>query len=307
MAITVGKLTNTKVNNITINTSYACSSGNYTKCSSREIKYVVMHYTGNSKDNAVSNAKYFQTSGRNASAHFFVDDSNIYQSVGISDKAWHCGCSTGYKNACRNANSVGIEMCTTAGNYKVSDTTIKNAAYLCAYICKMVGITANTVDTYVVRHYDVVKSNKICPKQFVENATQWTSFKTMVKNILNGLTTTTNTSTNTSTKSNTTTNAKTTFIKAVQSAIGAKVDGVAGTETLNKTVTVSKTKNTKHAVVKPLQTYLNALGYNCGTPDGVFGNNSKNAVMSYQKANGCTADGEVTAKGKTWKKLLGLA
>lgn len=60
---------------------------------------------------------------------------------------------------------------------------------------------------------------------------------------------------------------RTQFIKDVQSAIGASVDGKVGNETLSKLVTVSKKKNNRHAVVKPLQRYLNALGYNCGTVD----------------------------------------
>ena len=97
------------------------------------------------------------------------------------------------------------------------------------------------------------------------------------------------------------------FIKDVQKAIGAKVDGIAGPETLSKTVTVSKKKNKKHAVVRPIQNYLNALGYNCGVADGEAGPKFDAAVKAYQKANGCVADGEITARNKTWKKLLGLA
>lgn len=99
---------------------------------------------------------------------------------------------------------------------------------------------------------------------------------------------------------------KTQFIKEVQAAIGAKVDGVAGTETLSKTVTVSKTKNNKHTVVKPIQKYLNSLGYNCGTADGIAGTKFDIAVRAYQKAKNCTADGEITARNNTWKSLLGL-
>ena len=106
---------------------------------------------------------------------------------------------------------------------------------------------------------------------------------------------------------NTNTYSKTQFIKDVQSAIGAKVDGIAGNETLSKTVTISKSKNNKHAVVKAIQKYLNVLGYNCGTADGIAGSKFDSAVKAYQKANGCVSDGEITAKGKTWKKLLGLA
>ena len=100
---------------------------------------------------------------------------------------------------------------------------------------------------------------------------------------------------------------RTQFIKDVQSAIGASVDGKVGNETLSKLVTVSKKKNNRHAVVKPLQRYLNALGYNCGTVDGVAGSKFDSAVKAFQKANGCTADGVITAKQKTWRKLLGLA
>lgn len=122
-----------------------------------------------------------------------------------------------------------------------------------------------------------------------------------------GLSSASTTSTNTSTSSTTSVSAFTTFAKAVQSAIGAKVDGVPGSETLSKTVTVSKTKNSKHAVVKPLQTYLNYLGYNCGTVDGIAGTKFDTAVKAFQKANGCVVDGEITAKASTWKKLLKLA
>lgn len=96
------------------------------------------------------------------------------------------------------------------------------------------------------------------------------------------------------------------FIKDVQKAIGAKVDGIAGPETLSKTITVSKSKNRKHAVVKPIQKYLNKIGYNCGIADGIAGAKFDAAVKAYQKANGCVADGEITARNKTWKKLLGL-
>lgn len=99
---------------------------------------------------------------------------------------------------------------------------------------------------------------------------------------------------------------KTQFVKDVQAAIGAKMDGIAGSETLSKTVTVSKTKNNRHAVVKPIQKYLNILGYSCGTADGIAGPKFDTAIKAYQKANGCITDGEITAKMNTWKSLLGL-
>ena len=98
------------------------------------------------------------------------------------------------------------------------------------------------------------------------------------------------------------------FIKDVQKACGAKVDGIAGPETLKKTVTVSSLINRKHVVVKALQKYLYALGYTqVGNADGIAGAKFVSAVKAFQKKNGCVADGVITARNKTWKKLLGLA
>ena len=168
---------------ILINTTVRSSSANYTNCNERDISYIVIHYTGNAKDSALSNAKYFANGARNASAHFFVDDNNIYQSVELCDKAWHCGSSKGYKTGCRNDNSIGIEMC-TSGKYQVSTITQSNAIYLTAMLCRKLGIQAHMVDKYILRHYDVVKTNKKCPAQFVDDQAQWNNFKAILKELL---------------------------------------------------------------------------------------------------------------------------
>lgn len=153
--IATGMLSGVTINGIPINTSKPCNAANYTNCSSRAVSYVVMHYTGNAKDTASGNCNYFRSGGRRASAHLFVDETSIYQSVELRDRAWHCGTSGRYYHSvCRNSNAIGIEMC-TSGNYKVSDKTKENAAQLCAYICKLLGITAAQVDTYVLRHWNV--------------------------------------------------------------------------------------------------------------------------------------------------------
>ena len=96
------------------------------------------------------------------------------------------------------------------------------------------------------------------------------------------------------------------FIKDVQKVTGSKVDGKAGEETLENTVTVSKVKNNTHVVVKPIQKRLNSLGYNVGNADGKAGDKFDKGVKEFQEDKGCTVDGEVTAKKKTWKKLLGM-
>ena len=98
------------------------------------------------------------------------------------------------------------------------------------------------------------------------------------------------------------------FIADVQKACGASVDGIAGPETLGKTVTISKTKNTRHKAVQAVQKRLAALGYTqVGEADGWAGEKFHQALTAYQIKTGCIADGEATAGGQTWRKLLGMA
>lgn len=95
------------------------------------------------------------------------------------------------------------------------------------------------------------------------------------------------------------------FIRDVQTACGAKVDGIAGPETLSKTPTISARKNRNHPVVKAVQKRLAVLGYkDVGKADGVAGNKFTAAVCEFQDDNRCWVDGELTAKNTTWRKLL---
>lgn len=98
------------------------------------------------------------------------------------------------------------------------------------------------------------------------------------------------------------------FIRDVQRACGASVDGIAGPETLSKTITVSAKYNKQRAVVKIIQQRLKDLGYaEIGTVDGVAGPKFTSAVAHFQQDNGCVVDGIISARNKTWKKLLGMA
>ena len=66
--------------------------GNYggTRAAS-EIKYLVIHYTGNNGDSAVNNARYFQNNLVKSSANYFVDDTEVYRSVPDLKVAWAVG------------------------------------------------------------------------------------------------------------------------------------------------------------------------------------------------------------------------
>ena len=51
-----------------------------------------------------------------------------------------------------------------------------------------------------------------------------------------------------------------------------------------------------------IQSQLNYLGFWCGSADGIFGNNTKNAVINFQRSRGLSADGVVGFY--TWNELF---
>lgn len=272
------------------------------KRNTSKIKYLVFHATSNDGDTDESNGRYFRTHIVKASAHAFVDDDSVTISVPADYIAYSVGGSrySDYKQTggasmygkITNTNSYNIEMCDCNKNgvYDFTEATLDNAAAYGKYIMNLYNIPISNV--YI--HADV--NGKHCPIQWYNHREQWNKFKQRLGN--------TNIS---STVAQDTLYTKTQFIKDVQAAIGANVDGKAGNETLSKTITVSATTNRKHAVVKPIQKYLNSKGFNCGTVDGCAGAKFDAAIKAYQRANGCITDGVITAKGKTWKKMLGLA
>jgi N-acetylmuramoyl-L-alanine amidase len=150
------------------------SSGNYTKGRTQGIKYIVLHYTANNGDTAKGNCNYFATARRNASAHYFVDEKNIYQSVADSDTAWSVGANRYVHSVCRNNNSISIEMCSKkdlSGNYYIKDEPVDNSVKLVKALMEKYSVPIANV----LRHYDV--TGKKCPEPFVRDVSQWVAFK----------------------------------------------------------------------------------------------------------------------------------
>lgn len=147
------------------------------------IKFLVIHYTGNDGDTAKGNCNYFKnnnlrlTSNGPSSAHYFVDDIGVYQSVPDNYTAYSVGANRYYHSTCRNTNSISIELCDCKRNgiYDFTDKTINNAVALVKDLMKKYNISI----TNVIRHYDV--THKICPRPFIEDST-WKLFKDMLVN-----------------------------------------------------------------------------------------------------------------------------
>lgn len=145
------------------------------------IKYIVIHYVG-ATGSAEANCKWYASGDKGSSAHYFVNfDGEIWQSVEDKDIAWHCGAKAYYHPECRNANSIGIELCvrnkgdmsSTSRDWYFEDDTIKSAIELTKELMKKYNIDSD----HVLRHYDV--THKICPNPFVYNDDKftWDDFK----------------------------------------------------------------------------------------------------------------------------------
>ena len=62
-------------------------------------------------------------------------------------------------------------------------------------------------------------------------------------------------------------------------------------------------KGSKGKYVRSWQRFLNINGYSCGKVDGIFGDNTREAVMQFQVSRGLKCDGIIGAK--TWRACLG--
>ena len=139
------------------------------KRNTNKIKYIVIHYTGVDGDIDTNNVKYFQrTANIKASAHYFVDSDSITQSVPDNYTAYHCGAKNYKHKTCRNANSIGIEICDEIkdGRMYPKQQTIENVLLLTEELMKKYNVPKENV----IRHYDV--TGKLCPAYWVDN-TKW--------------------------------------------------------------------------------------------------------------------------------------
>lgn len=148
-------------------------SGNYQKGRTQPIEYIVVHYTANTGDTAQNNLDYFARTKTGTSAHYFVDENEVFQSVQDTDVAWHCGSKNPRHPYCRNANSIGIEMCNSVGG--VPEAVRARTAAFVRQKMKEYGIDSS----HVLRHYDV--TGKRCPAPWVDDPRAWMDFKSMLE------------------------------------------------------------------------------------------------------------------------------
>ncbi|MCD8363884.1 MAG: N-acetylmuramoyl-L-alanine amidase [Lachnospiraceae bacterium] len=176
------------------------STHNTTASAGRAIKYIVIHYAAgvsSAKGKAANTAEYFAGTTNQASADFIVDDETIVQyNPDLENRyCWHCGGSKlstkggSLHGVAKNADSIGIEICSMNSTGKVPSANDKTWSFTDAVVAKAVELTRYLMEKYsidadhVIRHYDV--TGKLCPGIIGWNAdsgdeSQWKAFQTAI-------------------------------------------------------------------------------------------------------------------------------
>ena len=147
--------------------------GNYSPGRAWPVQYIVVHYTANKGDTAQNNLDYFAREVTGTSAHYFVDENGVGQSVQDTDTAWHCGSDNPRHPYCRNSNSIGIEMCNSLN--AVPEAVKQRTADFVRELMSRYGVPAQNV----LRHYDV--TGKRCPAPWVDDPEAWMDFKALLE------------------------------------------------------------------------------------------------------------------------------
>lgn len=264
---------------------------NYTRISpnssqrDRKIDKITIHHMAGDLTVEQCGELFYRPSTQASSNYGIGSDGRVGLYVDEGRRAWT---SSNRENDLR---AVTIEVANDgeAPDWHVSDKALAKLIDLCVDICSRNGIAAlnytGTAEGNLTRHNMFAAT--ACPGPYLQS-----KFPEIVRQVNARL-------------GNSYTLEQ--FIREVQAAVGARVDGIAGPETLGKTITVSSVKNAYHPVVKAIQKRLYAMGYTVvGPADGIAGPLFTRAVLALQKDKGAVVDGEITARNLTWRILLGM-
>lgn len=134
----------------------------------REIRYIVIHETGNPAQgaDAAAHSRFLSSdAGNQTSWHYTVDDHEAYHHIPDDEVAWHAGDqrTPGGGNMC----GVGVELCVNAdGDF---ERTFDNGAKLTAYLLDQYGLGLEAVK----QHADFMEKN--CPEH-IRDQGRWQEF-----------------------------------------------------------------------------------------------------------------------------------
>jgi len=252
---------------------------------------IVIHATDSKGGTAQNNRDYFNNNpNAQASAHYLVDWNGSVQAIPENETAWHAGYTANHKY-------LSVEMCEPySGNQAQFNQVYENTVELVASICKKYGWNSSNIYSHKWVSDTYGETDHTDPIEYLgEYGKTWGGLVSDIEKAING----TNSGGN---QTNPNQNASG-IIADLQKVLN---DNGYGKLSIDNQVSPAMIvacpllrNGSSGDVVKWLQKRLNIKA------DGIFGSDTKNAISSFQGANGLDSDGIV---GKmTWTKLLNSA
>ena len=251
-------------------------SPNSTNPRNHKIDTIIIHHMAGVLS-VESCGKIFEAPSRNASSNYGIDsDGRVGLYVEEENRAW----CTSNRDVDQRGLSIEVANCSTGGDWPVSEKAYDKLINLCVDICKRNGIpelnyTGDTSGNLVMHKW---YANTLCPGPYLEK--RFPDIAAEVNSRLGSA--------------------------SEEKPVKVETKEEMKVETPAKSYLPVLAFGSNGKTVKALQILL--IGYNCSCgsagADGIFGGDTRSAVLKFQSQNGLTADGVVGTK--TWAKLLGV-
>lgn len=241
---------------------------------------IIIHNTANDAS-ARNEVSYMHRNNNKVSFHFAVDDVEIIRALPLNRNSWNAGDGGNGKG---NRQGISIEICYSKSGGERWRKAVYNAAELTAKLLKDYGFGTDKV----TKHKDY--SGKHCPHRILDEY-GWDNFIALVESFI----------TSDTVKHNPISEWQKAAIADGFSFAKYGADGKWGSECIGVAKQAICKKRTTYKYVNLTKIVQKAVGV---AVDGKFGNETKNAVIRFQKLTGLVPDGCVGLN--TWKKLLGV-
>jgi len=232
-----------------------------------QVKFIVSHSTGNPGSTAYANRNYFNSRQPSSSAHTFIDDKYILEIIPLNEKAWHVLYQKTRDNqlfgADANDAAIGVELC-YGGNINFNGAYSRYVWYH-AYLCKKFTLNPSK---HIVSHQTLDPERRTDPlNAFRLYGITWEQFISDVTRALQN------------------------FDTQPQSPPGTGQGNKPPTQ--GPSVKLPLKQGDRGSFLKTVQEDLIRVGFPLPRygADGVFGEETEQAVMAFQRRYGLHVDG----------------